>query len=148
MLASLSPLWADKTLRVEMDLDPGLPDVAMDTARIEQVLTNLLTNAIRYGHEEGVVRVGSMRCQAPDAQAVEIYVEDDGPGIGAADRERVFEPYVRGDHASDRAGLGIGLAICHRILASHGGSIRVEESLLGGARFVFELPFAPGASEE
>jgi two-component system sensor histidine kinase KdpD len=151
MLTSLSPLWANKEIIVEVELDPEVLEVAFDAGRIEQVLTNLLTNAIRYGRRDGRVRVGSVRCEpSPHAtnDEVQVYVEDDGPGIPVTDRSRVFEPYVRGDRESDCAGMGIGLAICHRIVQSHGGSIRVEEGSLGGARFVFSLPVVPTSNEE
>jgi two-component system sensor histidine kinase KdpD len=151
MLTSLAPLWADKELQVDVDLDPDVLEVAFDAARIEQVLTNLLTNAIRYGRRDGTVRIGSVRCDGGlDAATdeVQVYVEDDGPGIPVEDRTRVFEPYVRGDRQSECAGMGIGLAICHRIVTSHGGSIRVEDSSLGGARCVFSLPIASHATEE
>jgi signal transduction histidine kinase len=148
MLSSLSPLWAGKQMQVEVDLDPDIPEVHFDSARIEQVLTNLLTNAIRYGRSDGTVRVGSIRCVDPGEPVVEVYVEDDGPGIPVADRVRVFEPYVRRDCGTVDSGLGIGLAICQSIIASHAGSIRVDEGSLGGARFKFRLPIVASESQE
>jgi signal transduction histidine kinase len=69
-----------------------------------------------------------------------VEVEDDGPGIPENDRERLFFPYVRGEGRAKSGGLGIGLAICRRIVSSHGGSITVDSGELGGACFTFSLP--------
>jgi two-component system OmpR family sensor kinase len=71
-----------------------------------------------------------------------ISVDDDGPGIAPAERERVFDRFHRSDSARDRAsgGSGLGLAIARGIVTAHGGEIRAEESPLGGARISFELP--------
>lgn len=139
---SLSPLMEERRIGIEFDLDRAIPALAFDPIRIEQVLTNLLTNAIRYGRPNGLIRVGRF-CNSPGESEVVIYVEDDGPGIAEVDRGRVFEPYVRGSSHSDCAGMGIGLAICRRIVVAHSGSICVEESAKGGARFVFTLPTTP-----
>ena len=69
-------------------------------------------------------------------------VDDDGPGIPAADRARVFEPFQRLDSSRDRqtGGFGLGLAIVRRVALVHGGDVRLEDSPLGGARFVMTLP--------
>jgi signal transduction histidine kinase len=147
LLESLAPLLEERGQRVELKLS-GEAEVAFDAGRIEQVLTNLMTNAVRYGREGGVIRISSETIAgARSAARVEVSVEDEGPGIAEADRERLFQPYIRGERQpSDGeggrpcAGLGIGLAICRRIIEAHGGKIRVEPSDLGGARFVFSLP--------
>jgi signal transduction histidine kinase len=148
LLESLEPVLEEREQRVEALLDP-LPRLVFDAGRIEQVLTNLLSNAVRYGRDGGTIRIRA-RC-APDERGepgVEVAVEDDGPGIPEADRERLFEPYVRGEESNRCAGLGIGLAICRRIVDAHGGSIRVEASDLGGARFVFTLPHGAALAVE
>jgi two-component system OmpR family sensor kinase len=71
-----------------------------------------------------------------------IAVEDDGPGIPEAERERIFEPFFRLDRSRDRAtgGFGLGLSIARKAVLLHGGRLAVEESKLGGARFVITLP--------
>jgi signal transduction histidine kinase len=108
----------------------------LDERRVEQVITNLMANAIRHARTGGVIRVETGdRCDAGAAR-VEVSIEDDGEGVAQADRERIFEPYVRG--VDQPAGLGIGLTLCRRIMEAHGGSIRVENSALGGARFVLD----------
>jgi signal transduction histidine kinase len=76
-------------------------------------------------------------------------VDDDGPGVPPADRERVFERFVRLDDSRARGdgGSGLGLAIARATAQAHGGSIRVEDSELGGARFVLSLPAAPASHD-
>lgn len=143
-LESLAPLLEERGLKVESRLAATSPRLPFDERRIEQVITNLMSNAMRYGRLGGVIRIStnSLRNASTHSSVggVEVIVEDDGPGIPVADREHLFAPYVRGEGHGDCEGLGIGLAICRRVIASHGGSIRVESGELGGARFVFELP--------
>jgi signal transduction histidine kinase len=148
-LESLAPLLEERGIRIESRLAASTPRMPFDERRIEQVITNLMSNAMRYGRMGGVIRISTNSIRHDDVPAVggtsvpadvEVIVEDDGPGIPVADREHLFAPYVRGEGHDDCDGLGIGLAICRRVIASHGGSIRVESSELGGARFVFELP--------
>jgi signal transduction histidine kinase len=92
------------------------------------VVDNLLDNAALHGRPGGCVRVGLER----DDGALVVRVEDDGPGIPAADRERVLEPFARGEGAT-APGTGLGLAIVAQQVALHGGELRVGESeALGG----------------
>jgi signal transduction histidine kinase len=149
-LESLAPLLSERGIEVEVQLAANSPRLYFDERRIEQVITNLMSNAIRYGRPGGTIRVSTnSRASAPSAVAsVEVVIEDDGPGIPADDREHLFAPYVRGEGHADCEGLGIGLAICRRVIAAHGGEIRVENSELGGARFVFELPGRDPATGE
>lgn len=143
-LESLLPMLEERDLRVELTRHAADDDMDFDPRRIAQVVTNLMTNAIRYGRAGGVIRVETRDLPhgaADDESAwVEVAVEDDGEGIPAADRERLFEPFVRGAGSEESSGLGIGLALCRRIVEAHGGRIRVDRGALGGARFVFELP--------
>jgi signal transduction histidine kinase len=168
LLESLAPFLEERGQVIETSLS-GEAVVCFDTGRIEQVLTNLMTNAVRYGREGGLIRIRSRKvAREGQSPCVEVSVEDEGPGIPEADRERLFRPYVRGDKVrGDRIrgeggqgagvrggsgsrceGLGIGLAICRRIIEAHAGTIRVESSDLGGARFVFSLPIDPARTGE
>lgn len=148
LLESLTPVLEEREQRIETRLGV-LPRLFFDPGRIEQVLTNLLSNAVRYGRDGGTIRIRAELASEPaGADFVRVCVEDDGPGIPEADRERLFEPYVRGEEGSRCAGLGIGLAICRRIIVSHGGTIRVAPADLGGARFVFTLPCGVPAAVE
>lgn len=140
-LESLAPLLDERGMRLDLRLAPGLGGFGFDPRRIEQVITNLMTNAIRYGRSRGLVRIATEASSSADGRRfVAVSVEDDGPGIPENDRERLFAPYVRGEGQAKAGGLGIGLAICRRIVDAHGGSIRVDSGELGGARFVFTLP--------
>ena len=109
---------------------------ALDMRLMERVLDNLMNNAMRYS--ETTLRIG---LDVQGSQAI-LCVEDDGPGIEPAEREKVFEPFVRLDPSRDRAtgGCGLGLAIVRSIAQAMGGTVRCEASELGGARFVFSWP--------
>jgi signal transduction histidine kinase len=112
-----------------------------DRQALARALDNLVANANRHAAAQVVVSVRRV-----DPDTVEIRVDDDGPGVPAADRLRIFERFVRLDdaRARDDGGSGLGLAIVQATAWAHGGSVRVEGSNLGGARFVLSLP-ADGA---
>jgi signal transduction histidine kinase len=113
-----------------------------DSELLTRAVRNLLANARRHAGDSGRVLLGATAA----GDRVTVAVEDDGPGIPAAVRDRVFERFHRVDESRvrDSGGSGLGLAICREIVAAHGGRIWVEDSPLGGARVAFELPgFAP-----
>jgi signal transduction histidine kinase len=139
-LESLAPLLEERGIKIDLELAARGSRLPFDERRIEQVITNLMTNAIRYGRDQGVIRIATKSLRDGARDSIEVTIEDDGPGIPLEDREHLFAPYVRGEGQSDCEGLGIGLAICRRVMASHGGTIRVDSGELGGARFEFTLP--------
>jgi signal transduction histidine kinase len=106
-----------------------------DRFRIEQVVMNLFTNAMRYGQCKPV----SVAVDAHDGFA-RIVVKDQGLGIALENRERIFDRFERAVSANQVQGLGLGLYICRQILESHAGSIRVESVLGEGSSFIVELP--------
>lgn len=109
-----------------------------DRARLVQVVTNLVTNALKYGGGTPIsIRVGS------DGQTARLVVEDRGPGIPVSERERVLRPYERVAGATSAQGLGLGLYITAEIVKAHRGTIRIEGEEGQGARFVIELPVTP-----
>jgi two-component system phosphate regulon sensor histidine kinase PhoR len=110
-----------------------------DANRLEQVLANLVDNAIKYGRVEGAVRVGGG--SAADGK-IEVFVQDDGPGISAESLDRVFERFYRVDKARSReqGGTGLGLSIVKHIVQNHGGKVWVESEPGKGAKFFFTLP--------
>jgi signal transduction histidine kinase len=122
---------------LEALLPPRLP-TELHADSIRQVVLNLLDNAIRYGPPGQVVRVRGER----SGSAVRISVDDQGPGVARSDRERIFEPFLRGEQTlgSVVVGSGIGLAVVREIVAAHEGEVWVEDAPGGGARFVVELP--------
>lgn len=112
-----------------------------DEARLEQVLGNLLENAVKYGRDGGTVTVGG---RALPNGMLEMFVQDDGPGIPPESLERVFERFYRVDKARsrDQGGTGLGLSIVKHIVHSHGGRVWVESEPGKGAKFFFTLPSA------
>jgi signal transduction histidine kinase len=118
-------------------VDEGLRARA-DALRFDEVLYNLIGNAIKYAPRGGSVAVSARL----DGGFVLILVEDSGPGIPEAERERVLERFYRTDksRAQDSGGRGLGLSIAYEIVKAHGGSIRVEDSTLGGAAFAVRIP--------
>lgn len=132
-----------KAAHAELVCEAG-PDVTgrVDGDALRQALLNLLDNAAKYGPPGQRVRVGLSRLPTGRAR---LWVEDGGDGIPPDRRERVWEPYVRlGDHrASAVAGSGIGLSVVRQVAEAHGGGVRIEEGVAGGARFVMEIPLEP-----
>ena len=145
----LRPLLEEHELKVELTPQGAARTALFDPPRIEQVLTNLLGNAIKYAKSGGLVRIGTRLLRAGSLSFVEVSVTDDGPGVASDDRDRIFEPYVRGASHNEAGGLGLGLAISKQIVEAHGGSISVSDCPGGGSRFAFTLPTSPaGVGEE
>ncbi len=138
-------------VNLEVAVDDDLPECRIDDRALQLAVINLVDNAIKYGasRPDAVVRV-SARSQD---DAVIIRVSDDGPGIAKAERERIFERFVRGSAGrvgTGKDGLpvrgsGIGLALVKHIAESHGGSARVESDLGKGSTFVLTIPAARSA---
>ena len=133
--AMLGPLLAARDLKIQAAACDDLPSLRFDPRRLEQVLVNLANNAAQAA-PPGTEIVFEARCEeGPEGRpGVEIAVCDEGPGVSEADRERVFAPYVQGEESRQRGGLGLGLAICRRIVDAHGGRIYFDPQ--GAARSV------------
>ena len=116
---------------------PDLP-VRADPGRLEQILGNIVDNAIKYGRAGGTVSVGG---RASDTGQVEVFIQDDGPGIPPEALERVFERFYRVDKARSReqGGTGLGLAIVKHLVQSHGGRVWATSRPGCGATFYFSL---------
>ena len=142
VIAYLRPLLGERDLDVELHLDPDATWAHFDPARIEQVVTNLLSNAIRYSKPGTCVQVRTRSIAAASHRFVELAVIDTGPGVALEDQVRIFEPYVRAADDRTGGGLGLGLAICKRIVTAHGGTIAVCDEPGWGSRFAFTLPAA------
>lgn len=134
-------LLEERGAALAVDADPGL-EACFDRGAVERVLMNLVGNAIRYAGEAGSIEIAVAGREGGPRRFLEVSVGDDGPGVASADRERIFEPYVQGESDGARRGLGLGLAICRRLVEAHGGTIRVDERPGGGSRFAFTLPRA------
>jgi two-component system phosphate regulon sensor histidine kinase PhoR len=120
----------------------GVPDLVVeaDAERLQQVLGNLISNAIKYGRSEGRVEVSARKTD----EAIELCVQDDGPGIPHEALERVFERFYRIDKARSRdaGGTGLGLSIVKHIVQGHGGSVWAKSELGKGTEFYFTIPIA------
>lgn len=125
---------------VEMDIPADLPLVEMDGVLMEQLLLNLLENAVKYTPPASPVTISARALGA----GVELSVADRGPGLGEGELEKVFDLFYQGGAAAaqpgGRKGYGIGLAICRAIAQVHGGQIRAENRAGGGAVFRLSLP--------
>jgi two-component system nitrogen regulation sensor histidine kinase NtrY len=123
-----------RDLDVQVAAPAVLPPVAVDADRLRQVLMNLAQNAREAARDRERSRLW-MTLDRQDDMVV-LAIEDDGPGIPPAERERVFEPYRSGK----AGGMGLGLTLVKGIVLAHGGAITVEDGRVGGARFVIRLP--------
>lgn len=127
----------DGTIDLKTEITPDLPSVMVDRVQIQQVLVNLMRNAIEaMADHHGRALTLAVRPAGP--HAVEISLADTGPGLAAEVAARLFQPFV----STKEAGMGIGLSICHRIIANHGGRIWAEANPEGGTIFRFTLPAA------
>ncbi|RIL00035.1 MAG: hypothetical protein DCC71_19335 [Proteobacteria bacterium] len=141
VLDLLGPLLREAQVAALVEIAPGTPRARFDPPRIEQVLANLIGNALRYAPPGSQIEVRAAAVRVAERPFVEVAVADAGPGIPARERERIFEPYVQVE-AQRAGGLGLGLAICKRIVEAHGGAIQAGERAGGGSRFAFRLPAA------
>jgi signal transduction histidine kinase len=127
--------------QIEAECDPAVDPcpVRADSDRIEQVIINLLDNALKFTGEDGKIRLSS----AVNGDTVEVTVWDNGPGVPPEDRDRIFDRFFTGDRAhTSGKGTGLGLSICQRIMEMHGQTIRLLDTAEGAA-FRFTLEYAP-----
>ena len=128
----------EQGVMARLDLDPGAPQVLADRVQIQQVVVNLVRNAVEAvldaPRREVVVATATL-----DAGTVEVSVADTGPGLAEEVAEHLFEPFVTTKHH----GMGVGLAICRSIVEDHGGHLTAEAKLGGGTVFRFVLPQVP-----
>jgi signal transduction histidine kinase len=131
------PLAAARGARLELATEP-VPPVALQPDALRHVVLNLLDNAVKYGPSGGTVQ---LRLGVDGRADVRLEVIDEGPGIPAADRERVWRPYQRGERTRHTAGSGIGLSVVRDVVAQHGGRAWAEDGPAGrGTRVVVLLP--------
>ena len=131
----LRPLAAGSTIRLEANVEEGLPQVLADSARIQQVLSNLVGNAVKFTPRNGRISITA----EPAEGEVRFGVIDTGPGIPAEQLPHIFGRFWQAK-ASDRRGIGLGLAIAKGIVEAHSGKIWVESHVGLGSTFYFTLP--------
>jgi two-component system sensor histidine kinase KdpD len=134
VLSRMRPVLQPFTVRTLFR--PNTPLVHIDPVQIDQVVTNILENAVRFARPGTEIRIGVHRWQS----SVEVRIADQGPGIPDDDRKRVFEAFYREDRGQGRGGSGLGLAIAMAIVVAHGGRIWAEGAPGGGTAVVFQLP--------
>ncbi len=130
----LKPLIHERPILVQVGSD--LDEFSVDPVALEQVMLNLLENALRYAPEPSPIEVLATRIRGQ----VEIRVVDHGPGIAIAERDRVFEEFYRIGRRAESEGTGLGLAIVKALVIAQGGRVWVEDTIGGGATFVVRLP--------
>jgi signal transduction histidine kinase len=139
---SLSPQLKARNLRLDLDQPGSCPPVTADPRRLDQVLLNLLSNAIRHSPPRGVIDVSLTTRDG----GIRIEVRDHGPGISPEDRKLLFHRYRQIGPAAS-GGTGLGLAIARAIVEAHGGRIGVDSRPGRGAIFWFRLPMRTQAEE-
>ena len=140
VLGHMQPILQGRVVRTHLPDD--LPPVELDYLQMDQVLTNLIENAVRYTPTETPIEVSAQR----EGELMVISVADRGPGIPEKDKVHIFDKFYRVLGTQRGTGSGLGLAVCKGLVEAHGGSIWVEDRENGGAIFRFTLPI--GKSED
>jgi len=139
-------------MALSVELEPGVPPALVDRDAVDQVLDNLVSNAIKYSPDGGLVSLSARRLSGESSADgwVEVTVRDQGIGIPKKDLSRIFERFYRVDKARSRnmGGTGLGLSIALEIVKAHGGTIRIESEPGQGTAVVFTLPAAEEERED
>lgn len=139
-MAAHAPAAQQKRIELVLDAPTNLPDVLVDPDRLAQVLDNLVANGLRYTPENGRIHLTAQQ----NHTAVQLKVQDSGPGLDDDELAHVFDRFYRGDKSRQRheGGSGLGLAIAKSIVESHNGRIWAESAPGQGAAFIIELPLS------
>jgi len=140
VLPVVKPRAQDKRIRISTFLPTDLPLVSADPGKLNQILLNLLTNGVKYSHENGSVSVEARTT----GELVEIWINDVGIGIAKEDQGKVFQRFTQIDSSATRSqgGTGLGLAIVKELVELHGGTIRLQSKLGKGSSFIFTMPIS------
>jgi two-component system sensor histidine kinase VicK len=133
-------------IQIVIHIEPGINRIVLDRDKIDQVLDNLVSNAIKYTADEGSIQIVA---QPLNREFLEISVQDTGVGIPKKDLDRIFERFYRVDKARSRnmGGTGLGLSIAREIIKAHGGTITLDSEYGQGTRVSFTLPIQTEESE-
>lgn len=141
----------NRTIALAIPADAEDVRVDADADRIAQVVTNYLTNALKYSEADRPVEVAIRREGRGAGEEVRVAVQDRGPGIAKVEQGRVWDRFYRGSEANvvsgSGVGLGLGLYICQTIIERHGGQVGLRSAPGKGSTFSFTLPIAPSATE-
>ncbi len=143
--AALDYFSADENRRIQVVLDKGVPEIAVDEVQMVQVLKNLLENALKYSFADSIVELKAN----VDGGNFVMAVLDRGPGLPKGEEQRVFEPFYRAPVLSESAvpGVGIGLALCRGLVEANGGELTTANRSGGGATFRVSLPLDSSAHD-
>ena len=141
-VSMLQPLCDEKSLTVHLDLARDLPKVSIDIDRINQVIYNLLNNAIRYIEAGCMITVSTQVVTVQGQPYVQVQIVDTGSGIAPEDLQHIFQYFYRSEKSRSRksGGSGIGLALARQFVRSHGGRIWADSEVGRGTTFTFILP--------
>jgi signal transduction histidine kinase len=137
-IVTVQPLADKGRVSIASNLEPAIPDVWLDELRAQQIVWNLLTNAIKFSPPGSTVRI---RTWESDGR-VWAAVQDEGPGVAAEHRDLIFEKFVQLDGSTTRrhGGVGLGLGLVKELVDLHGGEVRVDSNPGEGATFTFSIP--------
>jgi len=141
LVASFSALTKKKKIKVKLQLDNDIPPLSTDASKVQQILYNFLSNAVKFTPEKGRIEI---RANMQGEQTVRIAVFDTGPGIAETDKEKIFEKFRQADGSITRqsTGSGLGLAISKELAAMLAGSIGMESEPDKGSTFWLDIPVA------
>lgn len=149
MLNEMLPLLSERIkhhhLHVRVDCPSLVGQMHGDETRLKQVLFHLLSNAIKYSHEEGNIVLGGRR----DKDAIRLWVSDEGIGIAPEEREAIFEKFYRGAAGASKSGTGLGLSMVKNFIELHGGKVTLDSQVGRGTTVTCHLPYnAPGKQDD
>jgi len=139
MLAFFSPLTEQKKIKIKLQIDENIPIVQTDAGKVQQILYNLLSNATKFTPEKGRIQI---KAYMPDEKTVRVAITDNGPGIAARDKEKIFEKFRQADGSITRqtTGTGLGLAISKELATLLAGDIGLESEPDKGTTFWLDIP--------
>jgi signal transduction histidine kinase len=143
LLARWQPRLQQARVLAHTDFNPAAPRCEADPRTLEQVIVNLITNAVQAMPDGGTLSLSLGPADNPQGPVVELRIADTGPGIPPEILDRIFDPFF----TTKKDGTGLGLAISRRILAAHKGGIQVESFADAGTVFTIRLPALPRSTE-
>lgn len=136
LAANLKPVCERRGIRIVVEIEEDLPVIWADRRRVDQALSNLLNNAVKFSPADNVIRIAMVRRE----ESVQVCVEDRGPGVPAEVRDHIFDKFYIATANQALAGSGLGLFIARELVELHGGRIWLESPAQDGSRFCFTLP--------
>jgi len=139
LVSSFLPQTHEKRIRIRLAVDPGVPLLRTDVGKVQQILYNLVSNAVKFAPARGQIEI---RAAMLDDKRVRIAVQDNGCGIAPADHEKIFEKFRQGDGSITRQtpGTGLGLAISRELATLLAGQIGLESEPGKGSTFWLDIP--------